>query len=107
MTHKKIKQIPKKHIEIDKGFRTKYLQNTKTGLLQGRQGREKGHLPKLVVARIDNSPAASRVRRVKAKKGVYGAHRGEIFGRSSKVIKHKRISKKGKTHTVRKHKRKR
>ena len=102
---KKIKEIPKKHIEIDKGFRTKFLQNSLTGRMVGRQGREKGHLPKLVVARIDNSPAASMVRRVKAKKGVYGEHRGEIFGRSSKVIKHKRKSKKGKKHTVKKHRR--
>ncbi len=105
---KKIKKIPQKHIEIDEGFRTRYLQHKTTGRLFGRTGRniEKGHLPKLVVARTDTSPAASRVRRVKAKKGVYASHKGEIYGRSV-VKRHRRTSKKGKTHKVKKHRRKR
>jgi hypothetical protein len=104
---KKLKKIPEKYIEIDPGFKTKYLQHKKTGKLFGRQGRKKGHLPKLIVARTDTSPAASKVRRIKAKKGKYADNRGEIYGRASIVKKHKRISKKGVKHKVKKHKRKR
>ncbi len=104
---KKIINIPPRFIELDAGYRTKFLQNTKTGEMAGRQGRKKGHLPKLIVARIDTSPAASKVRRVKKGKGRFKEHRGEIFGRAGFVKKHKRTSKKGKKHKVSKYKRKR
>ena len=104
---KKRINIPTRFIEVDKEYRTKYLQHGPSGQLRGRQGRAKGHLPKLVVAKIDRSPAASNVRRVKTKKGIYKEHIGEIFGRQSWVKKHKRISKKGKKHSVNEYQRKR
>lgn len=114
---KRIKRIPQRFIDVDESYRTKYLQGEITGKMAGRQGRKKGHLPKIkipgtnkyerVIARTDSSPAAKNVRRIKAKTGIYGEHRGEIFGRTNVVKKHIRKSKKGKKHTVKKHKRKR
>ncbi len=65
----------------DKGYKTKYLVQVRTGKMQGRQGREKTKLPKGIIARVDNSPASQNVRRVES-----GNFSGEIFGRTNKKV---------------------
>lgn len=104
----KKQKIPKRLIILDSGFRTRFLQDKKTGRLVGRTGRDTdfGKLPKTVIARIDRSPAASKVRRVKSSKGKFAESAGEIIGRAGIVKKYKRTSNKGKRYPVRKHRRK-
>jgi len=93
------KRVP---IYIDRDFRTKYIQDPKTGLMKGRK-RVKGFGDRTAVRRVDGVKKEEIIGYIKTKKGkTYRT--GNIVGR---VPRHRRRNKKtGKKYPVREHKRK-
>lgn len=88
MTKKTKRRIPKGYLYVDKDYGTRAIQD-RYGKMLGRKS-VRGRGDSTAVLRVKKGPRA-----------------GEIWGRTKPIVikKHKRTSKKGRKHKVRKHRR--